>query len=100
MKTSPRLTRRGFTAAELTIGTLITTLVAAAAGALMLAVSQGWTHVTGTSMPQVQIARTNESLEQPLRGARMIGRYRARPLNDPPPTPARLLVRGEDLAPL
>jgi len=99
MKTSPRLTRRGFTAAELTIGMLITTLVAAAGGALMLAVSQGWTHVTGTSMAQVQIARTNESLEQLLRGARMIGRYRAGTLNDPAATPAAVLVWREDLAP-
>ncbi len=54
-KTSPPRTRTGFTAAELTIGMIVTTLVASAAAALMLAVSQGWTHTEKVAMSQVSI---------------------------------------------
>ena len=95
--TSPIAKRTGFTAAELSIGMIITTLVASAAAALTLAVSQGWTHTERVSMAQVSISRACQNVEQTLRGARMIGRYRAGTLTDANATPAGVLVWRADV---
>jgi prepilin-type N-terminal cleavage/methylation domain-containing protein len=95
--TSPRPTRRGFTAAELSIAMLVVALVAAAAAALTLAVSQGWTQVERGSAAQVTVARTCLNVEQIMRGARMIGRWRDGTLSDCGSPTANVLVWREDM---
>lgn len=95
--TSLQSLRRGFTAAELTIGMVVAGLVASAGAAVVLAVSQGWNHAERTGMAQVRLTRTCNAIEQVMRDARLIGRYRAGTLSDPTATPAGILIWREDI---
>ena len=89
--------RRGFTAAELSIAMLVVGLVAAAAAALILAVSQGWTHAERGATAQVTVSRACLNVEQVMRGARMIGRWRDGTLNDCGSPTANVIVWREDM---
>lgn len=89
--------RRGFTVVELAIGLVVTALVAAAAAAITLAVSQGWTHAERVASSNVSISRTCATIEQTLRGARLIGRWRDGTLNDCGSPNAEVLVWREDM---
>jgi prepilin-type N-terminal cleavage/methylation domain-containing protein len=65
--------RRGFTLMELTIGMMVTAMVAGASAALLSAVGQGWTQSDSTQDNSLNIVQTHLRIQRVLRGAKQLG---------------------------
>jgi len=68
--------RRGFTLVELTLGLLVTTFVAGAVGAFLLAVSRCWNGTANVQNGAIRASQFTARLAQRLQDAKRIGYWR------------------------
>src|SRR4051794_14624940 len=74
--------RRGFTLVELTLGLLVTTFVAAAVSAFLLAVSRCWNETANVQNGVIRASQFTTRLGQRLQDAKRIGYWRDGSAND------------------
>jgi hypothetical protein len=68
--------RRAFTAMELMLGMLVTSLIMTAIAGLMTAVGHGWKQTTSTEASSNVITQSHTRMQKMLRASRQIGRTR------------------------
>ncbi|HEX8521793.1 MAG TPA: hypothetical protein VF669_06010 [Tepidisphaeraceae bacterium] len=92
-----RCKRRGFTFGELVLGLAMTSLVAGAVGALMMAVSRGWELGQTTDNTTSLTTQSVQRVTKIIHAARQVGALRTGSITTTPAKPAAMLIWKGDL---